>query len=110
MTTERFKLVFFVPPSDLEKCKEAIFATGAGTFPGEKYSKCAFQTTGTGQFLPSDTANPAIGETGTLESVDEVKVEIMCFSRGVMVRAVEELVKAHPYEEVAYEVYQVVNI
>lgn len=107
---ERYKLVFFVPPSDLEKCKEAIFATGAGTFPGGKYSKCAFQTTGAGQFLPSDTANPAIGQQGILETVEEVKVEIMCFSREVMVKAVGELVKAHPYEEVAYEVYRVEDI
>lgn len=107
---DRYKLIFFVPPSDLEKCKEAIFAVGAGTFPGGKYSKCCFQTTGTGQFLPSESANPAIGATGTLETLEEVKVEVLCVGREVMMRAVKELVRAHPYEEVAYEVYRLEKV
>ncbi|KAJ5087863.1 NGG1p interacting factor 3 NIF3 [Penicillium angulare] len=107
---DRYKLVFFVPPSDLEACKEAIFATGAGSFPGGKYTKCCFQTNGTGQFLPSQDANPAIGSVGTLEHCEEVKAEIMCLGREVMLDAVQALIKAHPYEEVAYEVYRMENV
>lgn len=107
---DRYKLIFFVPPSDLEACKEAIFATGAGSFPGGKYTKCCFQTNGTGQFLPSQDANPAIGAVGTLEQCDEVKAEIMCLGRDVMLNAVAALIKAHPYEEVAYEVYRMENV
>ncbi|KAB8272563.1 thioredoxin-like [2Fe-2S] ferredoxin-domain-containing protein [Aspergillus sergii] len=102
----RYKLVFFVPHSHLEACKEAIFATGAGTFPGGKYTKCCFQMPGQGQFLPSDEANPAIGAAGALETVEEMKVEVMCFGRSIMLQAVDALIKAHPYEEVAYEVYK----
>ncbi|KAF4214469.1 hypothetical protein CNMCM8980_010402 [Aspergillus fumigatiaffinis] len=107
---DRYKLIFFVPHSHLEQCKEAIFATGAGTFPGGKYSKCAFQMPGQGQFLPSGDANPAIGAVGQLETVEEMKVEIMCLGRSVMLQAVEALKKAHPYEEVAYEVYKMENV
>ncbi|KAF4271086.1 hypothetical protein KXX13_006028 [Aspergillus fumigatus] len=107
---DRYKLIFFVPHSHLEHCKEAIFATGAGTFPGGKYSKCAFQTPGQGQFLPSGDANPAIGTVGQLETVEEMKVEIMCLGRSIMLQAVEALKKAHPYEEVAYEVYKMENV
>ncbi|KAJ5903371.1 hypothetical protein N7504_005754 [Penicillium tannophilum] len=107
---DRYKLVFFVPPSHLEVCKEAIFATGAGTFPGGTYSKVCFQTTGQGQFQPNEGAIPAIGTVGVVEKLEEVKLEIMCLGREVMVNAVEALNKAHPYEVVAYEVYRMENV
>lgn len=106
---DRYKLVFFVPPSHLEVCKESVFATGAGSFPGGKYTKCCFQTLGTGQFLPNEGANPAIGTVGAVEQCEEVRVEIMCVGRDIMRHAVQALIKAHPYEEVAYEVYRMEN-
>jgi hypothetical protein len=109
-STPRYKLIFFVPPSHLDPCKDAIFATGAGTFPGGKYTKCCFQTRGQGQFLPNEGANPAIGAVGTVEQCEEVKVEVMCLGREVMLDAVRELVRAHPYEEVAYEVYRMEDV
>lgn len=108
MPQDRYKLIFYVPPPNLEQCKEAIFATGAGTLG--QYTKCCFQTVGTGMFLPSEAANPTIGKSGTLESVEEVKAEIMCFGRDGAKRAVDRLIKAHPYEEVAYEVYKVEDL
>lgn len=107
---DRYKLVFFVPTENAEACKDAIFATGAGTFPGGKYTKACFQTVGTGQFLPGDGANPAVGAVGALERCEELRVEVMCLGREVMLNAVKELVKAHPYEEVAYEVYKMENV
>ncbi|PYH43148.1 uncharacterized protein BP01DRAFT_358905, partial [Aspergillus saccharolyticus JOP 1030-1] len=107
---DRYKLIFFVPHSHLDVCKDAVFATGAGTYPGGKYSKCCFQTPGTGQFLPGEGANPAIGSVGDVEHVEEMKVEIMCVGRTIMLQAVEALVKAHPYEQVAYEVYKMENV
>lgn len=108
--TDRYKLIFFVPPLAVESCKDAIFATGAGTFPGGKYTKTCFQTVGTGQFLPNEGADPAVGAVGALERCEEVKVEIMCLGQRVMLNAVKQLVKAHPYEEVAYEVYRMENV
>lgn len=113
MTTpkpDRYKLVFYVPHADAESTKDAVFSTGAGAFPGAKYTKVCFQSSGTGQFLPGAGAQPAIGSTGTLERVEELKVEIMCVGRSIMLQAVEALVKAHPYEEVAYEVYKMENV
>lgn len=107
---DRYKLIFFVPHPQLESCKEAIFATGAGSFPGGKYTKCCFQTPGTGQFLPGDGANPNIGAVGTLEYVEEMKVEILCVGRETMLDAVTALVKTHPYEEPAYEVYKLEGV
>jgi hypothetical protein len=60
-TLIKFKLVFFVPPSALQACKSAIFAAGAGSFPGTGgYSECCFTSKGTGQFRPGDAANPHV--------------------------------------------------
>lgn len=107
---DRYKLAFFVPHPSLEACKEAIFNTGAGTFPGGKYTKVCFQTPGTGQFLPGADAIPNIGTVGTLERVEEMKVEMLCVGRQTMLDAVNALIKAHPYEVPAYEVYKLENV
>ncbi|WEW57994.1 hypothetical protein PRK78_003461 [Emydomyces testavorans] len=107
---QKYKLVFFVPLPHLETCKEAVFATGAGSYPQGKYSKACFQSLGTGQFLPGDGANPNIGRVGEVEKVEEMRVEVLCLGRDTMLKAVEELLKAHPYEEPGYEVYKLENI
>lgn len=88
----RFKLVFTVPPSALEACKAAIFAAGAGRYPGPgNYTECCWIAMGTGQFRPGDTANPNIGSAGSLEEVREAKVETLCVGEDVTRRAVEAL-------------------
>jgi hypothetical protein len=88
----RFRLVFFVPLSALEVCKTAIFAAGAGRYPGPgNYTECCWTTIGTGQFRPGDTANPHIGSVGTLEKVQEARVEALCLGEDVARKAVEAL-------------------
>ena len=90
--TTRYKLVFRVPPSSLSTCKDAIFAAGAGRYPGSgNYTECCWTVAGTGQFRPGDTANPHIGNPGTLEEVQEVRVEMLCVGRDVAKKAVEAL-------------------
>ncbi|KFY83206.1 hypothetical protein V498_08237 [Pseudogymnoascus sp. VKM F-4517 (FW-2822)] len=101
----RYKLIFFVPPSSLAACKTAIFAAGAGRYPGPgNYTEVCFMTLGNGQFRPGDTAKPAIGAVGKLEELQEVRVETLCNGEEVVRRAVGALKSAHPYEEVAYDV------
>lgn len=91
---QKYKLIFFVPPSSLSACKTAIFNAGAGRYPGPgNYTEACFQSQGTGQFRPGSTANPHIGKAGELETVDEVRVETICLGRDVVVKAVEALVK-----------------
>lgn len=59
--SQKFKIVFFVPPAALSTCKDAIFGAGAGRFPGPAgYTECCFTTRGTGQFRPGDKANPHV--------------------------------------------------
>lgn len=107
---DRYKLVFFVPTAQVESCKDAIFATGAGSYPGGKYTRVCFQTPGLSQFLPGEGANPHIGTVGTIERVQEMRVEILCVGRETMLEAVKALVKTHPYEQVAYEVYKLEDV
>ena len=88
----RFKLIFFVPPSALAACKAAIFAAGAGNYPGSgNYTECCWTAFGTGQFRPGRAANPNIGKVGDLEEVQEAKVETLCLGEDVVRRAVEAL-------------------
>ncbi|MCJ1401525.1 hypothetical protein MMC11_004739 [Xylographa trunciseda] len=88
----RFTLVFFVPSSALAACKIAIFAAGAGRYPGPgNYTECCWTALGTGQFRPGDTANPHIGSVGALEEVQEARVETLCYGEEVARKAVEAL-------------------
>lgn len=90
----RYKLIFFAPPLDLPPIKDAIFETGAGSYPGQgSYTKCCFTTPGVGQFLPGDSAKPAIGEPGKVEEVGEVRCEILCVGEQVAREAVGALKK-----------------
>lgn len=98
-----YKLVFFVPESHLEPVKTAIFATGAGTI-GD-YEHCCFESRGTGQFKPNASAQPFIGQANQLEKVAEVRVELVC-SDELIRDAIKALRAAHPYEEPAFDVWQ----
>ncbi|SPN99517.1 uncharacterized protein DNG_02369 [Cephalotrichum gorgonifer] len=105
--TTRYALIFYTPTSALTTCKSAIFAAGAGRYPGPgNYTEACFVSTGTGQFRPGASANPAIGSSGELEQVDEVRVETICAGEDVARAAVAALKEAHPYEEPAYSVFR----
>ncbi|KAI1188750.1 GTP cyclohydrolase 1 type 2/Nif3 [Nemania serpens] len=104
MAMARFRLVFHVPPAAADACKSAIFAAGAGRIG--KYTECCFTTAGRGQFRPTADANPAIGEVGTLEHVEEVCVDTLCVGEETTRKVVAALKSAHPYEEASYYVYK----
>ena len=88
----RFRLIFNVPPSGLEACKKAIFAAGAGRYPGPgEYTECCWTTIGTGQFRPGKSANPHLGKPGDLETVEEVRLETICVGEDVARKAVTAL-------------------
>jgi hypothetical protein len=101
------KLVWFVPGEALDATRDAVFAAGAGRI-GE-YERCSWYAAGTGTFLPRAGAQPAIGEVGREERVPELRVEtvVPVDRAGEIVRA---LIDAHPYEEVAFELYPLVEL
>lgn len=98
-----YKLNFFVPVSDKERVKQALFDLGVGRY--ENYECCSFETLGQGQFKPVNGASPAIGELEKLEVLPEYKVEMIC-NNELIKEAVRTLKEVHPYEEVAYEVFE----
>lgn len=101
-----YKLVVFVPVKHVEAVREALGAAGAGWVGN--YSYCTFGVEGTGTFLPLEGTNPYIGQQGKLEKVREVRLETVVPS-ALLKKAVEAMLKAHPYEEVAYDLYPLAN-
>lgn len=96
------KLVVFVPPNDLESVKEAVFAAGAGVI-GD-YQHCSWSVTGRGGFFPTEGADPAVGEVGRQEEVEEIRLE-MVFPTEKIHPVTAALERAHPYEEPAHDIY-----
>jgi hypothetical protein len=102
-----YKLCFYVPDEQLESVKQALFDAGVGRIG--RYDSCCWQTLGTGQFRPLAGSDPHIGATCTLEKLQEWKVELVC--EDALIRtAVTVLKLAHPYEEVAYDVWRLDDI
>lgn len=99
----RVKIVTFVPREHLEQVRNALASTGAGRIG--KYEICSFAAPGTGTFLGGEGSNPAIGSAGELESVDELRLEMIC-PKSSTALAIETLRSLHPYEEPAIDVYE----
>jgi hypothetical protein len=102
----RVKLVWFVPAEALEATREAVFDAGAGRI-GD-YERCSWYTAGTGTFLGGEGTEPAVGESGREEHVPELRVEIVVPAH-LLGDVVTALRRAHPYEEPAYDVYELVD-
>lgn len=98
-----YKLVFFVPETHLEPVKSAVFAAGAGHMGN--YDSCCWQVAGTGQFRPLKGSEPYIGSVDVLEKVTEFKVETVCKDDCIK-EVIVALLKAHPYEEPAFDVWR----
>jgi dinuclear metal center YbgI/SA1388 family protein len=103
---DRVKLVTFVPADATAKVLDAVAGAGAGVI-GE-YTHCSFRVRGTGTFLPSERAHPVVGERGALNEVDEDRLEVVV-PRDRLGGVVTAMVEAHPYEEVAYDVYPLIG-
>ncbi len=99
---QQLKLVTFVPREDTVAVLGALSAAGAGVI-GE-YDHCGFRVAGTGSFRPSPAANPHLGERGEINEVAEDRLEVDV-DREDLQAVVDALWGAHPYEEVAYDVY-----
>ncbi len=100
-----YKLATYVPQDHFHEVHSALTDAGAGCI-GD-YDGCAFSTDGTGYFRPGEDADPHIGEAGgelTSASERKLEMEVHQWDLAAVVTALRE---AHPYEEVAYDVYPV---
>ncbi len=102
-----YKICVFIPPSHIEQVKTALFNAGAGKIGN--YDCCSWQTLGQGQFRPLQNSQPFIGEKDRIETVDEVRLELVVADEFVKA-AITAMKQAHPYEEPAYDVWQLTNI
>ncbi|MDD5320032.1 MAG: NGG1p interacting factor NIF3 [Methylococcales bacterium] len=102
-----YKLSFYVPESHLESVKIALFAKGAGHF--NAYDQCCWQVRGEGQFRPLVDSRPYSGKTRLLEKLAEYKVEMICIDAAIK-EVVQTLLRVHPYDEPAYEIYKILTI
>lgn len=105
-TEPLYKLTVYVPISYADAIRNALGDAGAGHIGN--YSHCTFQTEGQGTFKPLEGTNPHIGIQGKLEYVEEVKIETI-IEQSKLNDVVQAMIKLHPYEEVAYDVYPLEN-
>jgi hypothetical protein len=99
------KLVVFVPEEALEAVRDALFAAGAGRIGA--YERCSWYTSGTGTFRGGESTDPSVGERGREERVPELRLETV-FPVERQREVVAALRAAHPYEEPAFDVYELV--
>lgn len=100
------KLVVFVPAGYENQVAEALFAAGAGEVG--RYDRCSFRSYGTGTFRPGSGTSPFLGRTGVTEAAREIRLETI-LPRAAANRVVDKMIKAHPYEEVAYDLVPLAN-
>lgn len=100
------KLVVFVPVSHADAVREALGKAGAGYIGN--YSYCTYNLRGTGTFYPLEGASPFIGTKGSLEQVEEIRIETI-IKKEETSQVLRAMLEAHPYEEVAYDLYPLAN-
>ncbi len=96
------KVIVFVPLKFLEKLALEMSEAGGGVIGN--YLMCSFRTHGTGTFKPDKKSRPFSGKKNQLNYVEEVKLEMEC-DPDKLNSVIDSLIKHHPYDEVAYEIY-----
>jgi len=105
--TKKIKIVVFVPESHGDAVRQALGDVGGGRIG--TYSHCTFTTKGMARFLPEAGSHPVEGHIGTLEEVIEEKIETVC-DREHVDAVINAIMKAHPYEEPAIDIYPIEEI
>ncbi|HVN57313.1 MAG TPA: Nif3-like dinuclear metal center hexameric protein [Bacteroidales bacterium] len=100
------KLVVYVPESHADKVSGAIFDAGAGVTGN--YDRCGFSAKGSGTFRGNESSDPFVGERGKLHTEDEVRFETI-IPLHLKDAVVDAMLKAHPYEEAAYDLFTLGN-
>ncbi|MEW6196449.1 MAG: Nif3-like dinuclear metal center hexameric protein [Bacteroidota bacterium] len=105
-SSNQYKVVVFAPEDYLEKLSGEVFSSGGGVI-GE-YDSCSFRLNGIGTFRGSEKANPSVGKKLKLEKVNEVRLEFIVDSWNLN-KVLNAIIKTHPYEEPAFDVYPLKN-
>ena len=100
------KIAVYVPKQYAEAVRNAMFLAGAGTIGN--YDECSFNVEGIGTFRADENCNPFVGNIGERHHEAEVRVEVICPSY-LQSKVVSAMLKVHPYEEPAYDIYKLEN-
>jgi dinuclear metal center YbgI/SA1388 family protein len=100
------KLIVYVPAGYEGQVADALFKAGAGQIGN--YDNCSFRSEGIGTFHANDGCSPFMGKVGERSSVRELRLETVV-PQGLVSRVVERMTRAHPYEEVAYDLVPLAN-
>jgi dinuclear metal center YbgI/SA1388 family protein len=98
-----YKFAVYAPIQESDRISQAIFEAGAGKIG--KYTETSFKIKGEGTFKPMEGATPFVGKIGKRELVEEIKIETIVPERNLE-GVIEAMKKAHPYEEPAYDIYE----
>ncbi|MDR3617239.1 MAG: hypothetical protein P4L53_27030 [Candidatus Obscuribacterales bacterium] len=107
-----FKLIVHVPLEHAASVRQAIGEAGGGLIGN--YSFCSFSTRGIGRFKDNAQSNPAYGKAGDYEEIEEEEeeeesIEVSPISEGILLAVIRAMKAAHPYEETAYQVIELVD-
>jgi dinuclear metal center YbgI/SA1388 family protein len=100
------KVVTYCPHEQAESVRKAMFSEGAGTIGN--YDECSFNTEGIGTFRAGENANPFVGNKNEQHHEKETRIEMIVVNHQIN-QVIKALVQAHPYEEVAYDIYPLKN-
>lgn len=100
------KLVVYVPNSHQDAVREAMFKSGAGVIGN--YDSCSFNSLGQGTFRANEGSNPYVGSQGELHMESEIKIEAILPS-WLEQKVIKSVLEVHPYEEVAWDSYNLNN-
>ncbi|MGL4598635.1 MAG: Nif3-like dinuclear metal center hexameric protein, partial [Bacteroidia bacterium] len=100
------KLVTFCPTANAETLRHSLFDAGAGKIGS--YDACSFNVAGTGTFRGNEHTNPYVGEKGKLHKEAEDRIEVI-YPIYLEQKVLAALRASHPYEEVAYDLYDLKN-
>ena len=103
---KKVKIIVTIPIENLNDVRSAICSEGAGVIGN--YTYCTTSTKCIGTFIPSENANPYIGEQNKLEIVEEEKLELVCDIK-IVKRVLKRLREVHPYEEPGIDIIPLIN-
>ena len=101
-----YKLVVYVPAGHEDAVRQAVLEAGAGHLG--RYADCSFKSRGIGTFLPLEGSSPFIGREGIREEVEEYRFETVV-PQAKLNQTLQAMIQAHPYEEVAYDLFLLEN-
>jgi dinuclear metal center YbgI/SA1388 family protein len=101
------KVVAFCPANNVEQVRQAMFDAGAGYIGN--YDECSYNIEGIGTYKGLDGATPYLGTIGKLHNEKEIRIETIVPTYKLS-KVIKNMIEVHPYEEVAYDVYQLENV